>query len=123
MPDWWPLREVELVQSGTDDRNGVGAIRAMRGLGPVLLEKVTGWQPPYRYEYSLIKGAPVQQHKGAVQVLPHGSGSKVLWQIQFRPLIPGTGAVVQWVLRQLISHVLKRFNKMVSAQTPKRVSV
>lgn len=113
MADWWPLRSVLLVREAHGERNGVGAVRRMRGMGLVLDEEVTAWQPGYGYDYKLTRGAPVREHAGSARILPSGAHNVVQWRIQFRPRIPGSGALIQWLLRVLIKHVLLTLKKQL----------
>ncbi len=118
MPGWWPLKTVSLIVEGAPDRNGVGAVRQMRGPGFTLEEEVTDWQPNFGYNYSLRKGAPLKDHRGSVRILPRGEGSLVQWRIQFRPTIPGTGALNQWLLRKLIGYVMKKLKRQLELPSP-----
>ena len=106
MTGWWPLKSVSLITEGVTGKNGLGAVRQMKGPGFTLEEEVTGWHPGCGYDYRLRKGAPLKDHAGSVRVLPRGEGAQVQWRIQFKPLIPGTGFLSQWILRKLIVHVL-----------------
>jgi hypothetical protein len=115
MASWWPFKKVELVKEGKNDRNGEGAVRHMKGLGPTLEEEVVTWSPGCGYDYRVVRGAPVKDYFASVRVLPQGEGNLVQWRIQFRPAVPGTGAVTQWLLRKLIVRVLGTLNKQLGA--------
>ena len=115
MSSWWPFKTVELVQEGSSDRNGVGAVRHMKGLGPMLEEEIVAWFPGGGYDYRVLRGAPVKDYFGSVRILPQGEKNLVQWRIQFRPIMPGAGAVTQWILRKLIVRVLGTLNKQLGA--------
>ncbi len=108
MGAWWPQKNVSLIKEGAPDRNGTGAVRRMCGLGAVLEEEVVSWNEGAGYDYRLRKGAPIRDHFGSIRVLPRGNATLVQWRIEFRPLLPGTGAITQWILRRLISYALNR---------------
>ncbi len=117
MTDWWPLKKVSLIREGEGDRNGVGAVRRMEGLGPALEEEVVAWYPGRGYDYKLIKGAPMKDHFGTVRILPVGEANMVQWRIQFRSTIPGGGAITQWILRKLIEYVLGNLKRNLESVT------
>jgi Polyketide cyclase / dehydrase and lipid transport len=71
-----PLRSVELVRSGAEDSQGVGAVHRLGLLGPLaLLEQVTLIDRPARYEYRVIGGAPVREHTGVITLTENADGS------------------------------------------------
>jgi len=117
MGSWWPQKHVSLVKEGAAERNGVGALRRMRGLGAVLEEEVVAWHNEAGYDYRLRKGAPVKDHFGSIRILPAGNATLVQWRIEFRPLLPGAGAIIQWLLRKLISYALNELKRQLESGT------
>ncbi|MEH6581888.1 MAG: SRPBCC family protein [Halioglobus sp.] len=115
MGKWWAQKHVTLIAEGAPDKNGIGAVRQMKGLGAVLEEEVVSWDAGTGYDYRLRKGAPVKDHLGSIRVLPMGQATLAQWRIQFRPMIPGTGWVTQWFLRRLISYVLGRLKRQLES--------
>ncbi len=111
MSSWSPFREVTLVREGTPDRCGFGAVRRMQGMGPALEEEVVGWDPPARYDYRLRRGAPIRRHSGCVLLREQGTATEVEWIIRFRPLIPGTGALVRAALQRGIAGMLAQLKQ------------
>ncbi len=112
MTRWWPQKTVTLVKAGESDRNGVGAVRRMQGLGATLEEEVTGWYSGTGYDYRLVSGAPLREHRGFVRILPRDDGCLLQWRVEFRPLIPGTGAASQWCLRKLFEHAVGKLKQV-----------
>ena len=106
MADWWPLKKAQLLRHGDDDKNGPGAIRELHRPGMTLKEQVTGWNPPYGYQYRLLKGAPLNDHSGSVELTEVGGKTRVRWTIEFNPMIPGTGLITRSVLTRLLKSVL-----------------
>lgn len=90
MTSWTPYRTAVLEAPGTPDRNGVGAVRALHGLGPPLRERITLFEPPRRMRYELVSGLPFRDYVGEVTVEPSGSGSRITCVISFRTIIPGS---------------------------------
>jgi catechol 2,3-dioxygenase-like lactoylglutathione lyase family enzyme len=118
MGDWWPQKNISLVTEGSPERNGVGAVRRMCGLGAVLEEEVVAWYEGTGYDYRLRSGAPIKDHCGSIRILPDGKHTLVQWRIEFRPMIPGSGAITQWVLRKLICHALLKLKKRLEELNP-----
>jgi uncharacterized protein YndB with AHSA1/START domain len=105
MKKWMPVREVVRRRPGSPDPDGVGAVRTIRGSGLVIEERITAFKPPERLEYVLIEGAPVRDHHGEVLLEPRaGGGTHVRWRVRFRPLVPGTG----WLLERMLRRALER---------------
>ena len=108
LPRWSPLKSVTLRTEGTPDRNGLGAVRVMRGAGPAIVEEVVAWDPPNSYGYRLLGGAPLRNHAGHVSLRPVGEGTEVTWTVTFDPALPGTGWLLVRVLRAALAGVLRR---------------
>ena len=77
------LRSV-LVEEGSPDRNGVGAVRSIGGAGVTMLEKVTAFEPGRYYEYQVIGGTlPLNHNGGRVEVAEADEGTDVVWTTEF----------------------------------------
>ena len=111
MSGWSPVKRVVLDPKGSPDPDGLGAIRHMKGMGPTIVEEVTKWSPPNEYVYELRAGAPIRDHRGVVQLQDHGKATRVLWTIQFRPSVPGTGWLIASLLRKVIGQMLKQLKR------------
>ena len=119
MAAWWPgLREVTLDPPGSPDRNGLGAVRVMRSVGTPVREEVVSWDPPHTYSYRVRNFAPLREHLGRVTVRPADGGAAVDWRIEFRPGVPGTGALLRLGLRWMLDVALRRFKQQVET-TPR----
>ncbi len=114
MPAWSPLKRVELEAEGTPDRDGIGAVRAMHGPGPVIREKVVTWDPPRSYEYTMLAGAPIRDHHGRVELTPTPEGTGITWTVTFRPIVPGTGWLISRVLGRALQRMLDRLPSQLS---------
>src|SRR6476469_2209847 len=108
MASWTPLRSVQLEQEGTPERNGVGAIRRLNLVGPPMREQITAFEPTHHLAYRLLSGAPVRDYVGEVNISPSGSGARIAWSVQFRPLLPGARFVVALLIRQTARSLAKR---------------
>ena len=105
MTAWSMFDEILVTREGKGDRNGLGAIRLMRGRGMELEEVVVDWNPMEGYDYRLISpGGPVSDHYGRVRLNDLADGTEVSWTVRFRPARWGTGRII----RTYLSRVFKR---------------
>ena len=111
LADWSGAREVVLRQDGDPPPNGLGAIRVIRGAGLAIEEEVTAFDPPKRMSYRISAGLPIRDHQGEVQVTPLEDASEVRWKVCFRPLVPGTGPLLRYLLRRGLEGVLARLTR------------
>ncbi len=102
-----PVRRAELEREGDPAPNGVGAIRVLHALGPPLREEVLTYEPPHRFSYRLLSGAPLRDHVGTVELTPNGAGTDVTYAVRTMPTLPVGGAVVVAVVRLSIAQLLK----------------
>lgn len=115
MTAWSPLSSVVLTHPGSPERNGLGAVRRLRGFGLTLDEEVVGWNPPARYDYRLIGGAPIREHFGQVFLDQVDGATNVRWCVRFRPTIPGSGAVLRAMLERGFTDMLQRLKRRLEA--------
>ena len=113
---WSPAGRVELTRNGKRDSDGLGAVRRVSAMGLSVEEEVTAWAPPEHYEYRLLRGAPVRDHLGRVEVSGDERGCHVTWTIEFRPLVPGSGWALERVLARLLDSMLRRLEARLDAR-------
>jgi uncharacterized protein YndB with AHSA1/START domain len=101
-----PVRRAELERDGEPAPNGVGAIRVLHVVGPPLREEVLTYEPPRRFSYRLLSGAPVRDHVGTVELAPDGGGTRVTYAVRTMPTVPVGGAVVVGVVKLAIKQLL-----------------
>lgn len=92
MARWPGIQSCRLVREG-QPRNGLGAVRRIRALGVTLSEEVVQFDPPHRYDYSIIKGLPVT-HRGTVTLAQQGPSVRVSWSVSLASRIPLVSGVV-----------------------------
>jgi uncharacterized protein YndB with AHSA1/START domain len=102
-----PMRKVELEREGEPPPNGVGAVRVLHSVGPPLREEVIGYEPPGRFSYKLLSGAPVRDHVGTVELSPEGEGTRMVYAVRTFSTVPLAGAAVVGVVRQAIKALIK----------------
>jgi uncharacterized protein YndB with AHSA1/START domain len=102
-----PLRSSALEREGDPAPNGVGAIRVLGAVGPPLREEVIAYEPPIRFSYKLLSGAPVRDHVGTVELHPDGAGTRMVYAVRTIPTRPLAGAAVVAVSKQAIKALIK----------------
>jgi uncharacterized protein YndB with AHSA1/START domain len=113
-----PLRRSELEREGEPAPNGVGAIRALRSVGPPLREEVIAYEPPTRFSYKVLSGVPVRDHVGTVELTPADGGTRVLYVVRTIPTVPVVGAAVVGVVKLAVGQLLNG----VAAESERRAA-
>ena len=91
--EWSGFPGSKLVQPGSPDRNGTGAVRSFAG---GVREEVIDFEPPKRMTYTVVGGPfPITGHLGEVSFELDGEGTLVVWRCRFEPRIPLTGGLLQ----------------------------
>lgn len=102
-----PMRRSTLEREGEPPPNGVGAVRVLSSVGPPLREEVLSYEPPERFSYKLISGAPVRDHVGTVQLTPSGSGTEMVYAVRTNPTLPLVGPAVVGVVKLAIRSLIR----------------
>jgi hypothetical protein len=101
-----PGVDVEVERPGAPD--GTGLTRAVK-IGPATVhEEITSVGPGHVVRYRMTKGAPVRDYVSSVALeeSPDG-GTQVSWDVQFRPVVPGTGWLISLVSKRTLNRVLE----------------
>ncbi len=94
------MRRSELLREGTEERNGVGALRRLSS-GPFTFEEeVTAFERPTRMDYLITKvNLPIDHTGGSVQLTPaQGGGTDARWSSDFTTSVPVIGGAVGGML-------------------------
>lgn len=102
-----PARKSTLEREGEPAPNGVGAIRVISAVGPPLREEVVAYEPPSRFSYKVLTGAPVRNHLGTIELSPDGDGTKMVYAVRMTPTVPLVGGVVVGVVKQGIKVLIR----------------
>jgi uncharacterized protein YndB with AHSA1/START domain len=100
-------RSSVLERQGDPPPNGVGAIRAIQSLGPPLREEVLTYEPPRRFSYTILSGAPLRDHLGTVEMTPQDGGTRIAYAVRLMPTLPVGGAAVVAAVRLAVRQLLK----------------
>jgi hypothetical protein len=82
-----------IAREGDADRNGLGCLRevSVKGAGTIV-EEITGWQKPARFEYAIRKAPiPVKHEGGSVRFTSTKTGTDVEWTTRFTIPVPIVG--------------------------------
>lgn len=95
---WARMSESKLQRHGTDDPNGIGAIRRFRTGRLVTREEVIAFDPPRHLAYRLLKGMPVKDYRADVELTPADGGTDITWTSVFFPTRDRTALLLRlWV--------------------------
>lgn len=105
MTDYTRFRKIELEREGDPPPNGVGAIRVLHLVGPPVREEIIAFEPPRRFAYRLLSGAPVKDHVGTVELEPAGKGTRMSYVLQTTPKVPLVGFGVVALMRNIVDGI------------------
>ena len=110
MVRWSGFSPISVIRDGDLERNGYGSERLMQGPPGVgkVVEQIIASQAPHSLRYRVIKGSPFVCHQGEIRLVKKGKATELNWTIRFRPRIPGTGWLLQRVLRNKLNDILVR---------------
>ena len=63
---------------------------------------MVAWEPPHHLAYVILRGFPVRHHRADVLLEPAEGGSAITWSATFDEKIPGTGPLMEAVMRRLL---------------------
>jgi uncharacterized protein YndB with AHSA1/START domain len=108
-----------LERPGSPDPHGKGAIRAIRlarRMPMAVREEVTEFDPPNRFVYRVISGAPVRSHVGTVTLTETAGGTLVEYRMDAELRVPLPSRMVTAGLRALITLLLRGVVKEAEAR-------
>ncbi len=105
MSEYTRFRKVELEREGEPPPNGVGAIRVLHLVGPPVREEIITFDPPRRFAYRMLSGAPVKDHVGTIELTPAGAGTRMSYVLETTPRIPIVGFSVVALMRQIVEGI------------------
>jgi hypothetical protein len=125
MSHWSGFSLVAVAREGELTRNGYGSERRMHGppgIG-VVVEQVIDERAPHLLCYRVIGGSPFICHQGEVQLSRSGKSTQLGWSIRFRPRIPGTGWLFQWVLSSKLATLLQQHLKPYAEAAERQANI
>ena len=107
--------DIRLEREGVPAPNGLGAVRAIHARGLVIREQVVAWDAPHAMDYTVVSGAPFDDHLGAIRFAPDGAGTRVDYRIRFAwPWWLGGGLVGGLVARTLERQIMAGLARMAA---------
>ncbi len=100
MAKWPGIGDSRLVKDGRSTRNGLGAIRRVKVSGLTLDEEVVHCEAPVAFDYAIIRGVPVDHHRGQVRLSETGGGVHVTWSVRLSSRIPLFAQLMAFRLRR-----------------------
>jgi hypothetical protein len=87
----------ELLRTGRQNPNGVGACRKIKAGLITFVEDIVGYDPPYLLEYRVVKSSPIPiNHKlGRVTLEKQGDRTRVNWISEFEVPFPIIGRIIE----------------------------
>jgi uncharacterized protein YndB with AHSA1/START domain len=113
MSGWAPGLSVTMDRVGTEDPNGVGAIRRISspGPGPDIVEEVVAFEPPHLLGYKALSGTPFPGYAGEVRLTQAGSGTHIKYTVSSTasfPLVKAPLAAICQVLLRLLARASRK---------------
>ncbi len=90
MHNWAPGIKAKVTSTGATDRNGVGAVRRIKGPLPMpaIVEEVTAFEPGRRLTYKALAGVPLRNYHGDVVLEAAGSGTAISYTVRADQRLP-----------------------------------
>lgn len=106
------VKDSLLLEPGTPDRNGVGALRHIVTPGVWFKERITAYERPRRFDYRIIESSlPIDHQGGNVRLAPVAGGTQVTWTTTMRLKVPVIGGLLTRLaagkLRQAFGSMLR----------------
>jgi hypothetical protein len=98
----------EWARTGAPEPGGVGAVRKVGAFPVWAREEIVAYDPPRHLAYVMLSGQPVRNYRADVEMAPDGDGTRITWRATFRPLVPGTGAVLERFFERIIQNMANR---------------
>jgi len=102
-----PIRSSELEVEGDPPPNGVGAIRALRLVGPPIREEITEYDRPTRFSYRMLSGVPVRDYRATVIIAPGERGTTLRYRVSVTPPVAVMGFAVAWAIEAGVRALLR----------------
>ncbi len=104
-PTWAPIDSFELEKPGADEREGIGAVRLLRGGRVTGHDEIVELVPDRRFAYRHTSNLPVRDYLGEVDLEPTSAGTAIRWVSTFQPKIPGTGRLLRRALDGFVARL------------------
>ncbi|MFD0684788.1 SRPBCC family protein [Actinomadura fibrosa] len=86
------------ARKGDTTAYGVGTVKKIWPAS----EQTVAYEPYTHFGYIALGGLPVRRYRSDVHLEPDGTGTRIRWEAEFEPLVPGTGRLLHAGLRQML---------------------
>lgn len=110
----------KVLEAGTPERNGLGALRVVKAGPLVLHERITGYEPGKLMTYHIERARPlpIVHEVGEIRLSPEEGGTRVDWvsagRIGIPVLGPAIGRVFEKKVRRAFAAMLRYIGRMPS---------
>ncbi|MBT4520493.1 MAG: SRPBCC family protein [Halieaceae bacterium] len=107
--EWTSIPKSSLFKEGSEDKNGVGAVRKLGPGGPFsAYEEILAFEPQKRLEYTVYKGPlPFINHRGIVNFSEENGGTRIEWQCTYEAKLRFIGKLMQKITQSVFDSALK----------------
>lgn len=89
------VSDCRLIQPGTEEQNGKGAVRLLSGLMINIEQEVIYYEEPTRMDFHIRDcSIPMEHQYESIRITPEGDDTRVLWISRFEVNIPLAGPVL-----------------------------
>lgn len=120
--EWAPFETAAVTSPAPgDEPEGVGMVRSLgRGGNRVTVERITIFEPPERFGYTLLSGVPVNDYNALVTLTPtDDGGTTIAWRSTFRGRFPVPASLVRVALAKFIRDVVEGLVRAAERETPR----
>lgn len=117
--EWAGMDSVRILTPGSAGEGSPGEIRQFTADGTTGTEEVLPPEGDRVLRYRLLKGLPLRNYVGEVEVVDEGSQRRVTWMANFDPPLPFTGWLVR---RSLLPYFDRWLNGLVDAEEQRLAS-
>lgn len=94
----------KVVEPGSEEKNGLGALRHMGGNGVELFERITVFERPRRLHYKIERAKPfgIEHLRGEITLADAGENrTRVVWESEGRIKLPLVGPLMDRQLQKM----------------------
>jgi hypothetical protein len=107
-----PSVKVTVIKEGNKELFGVGCERTIAIGKNEVIERLESANPPHSLSYAMLKGAPVKDYVGKVNLYENGKATNITWTFTFRPSIPGIGWLVAREIKKSINTIIDELEEI-----------
>ena len=117
--EWMGIREVKVERPSANGLLGPGSVYTVRGLATDRYE-VVDYDPPHRMSYRMLDGSlPARDYRAHLTLRPVQNGTALAWRVEFRPAVPGSGALFAWIVGRFLGRAVRNLAARIeNAESP-----